>query len=918
LDGISEAQRLASRVRSQDGTGRAAFGLVWRGIESDWAHLEAIEAWVAASRQLELPVEWRKRVGAVGSWRGVSQELQAADEALRPAREALGRLCGDLQLDTVEAFDSPSISEVRIATLGGRLRMWGAQPDRIREWGTWRALSSEAESVQLQPIIERLRDGRLQASGAVDCFEFAYYEALARKAFRQLPELAAFHGRSHDQIVEAFRKLDRERAAAARLEVLAEHASMIPRGSAGVGEVGLLAREWTKRVRHLPLRQLIKRAGSAMQMIKPVWMMSPMSLAQYVEQGSLEFDLVVMDEASQVTPVDALGAIARAKQIVVVGDERQLPPTPFFDRVAGNDEVEEDEEGGEAVDVAAIESILGLCSAQGMPSRILRWHYRSQHESLIAISNLEFYKKLYIVPSATSENLGLSLTKVNGTYDRGRARVNRIEARAVAEAVLAHARKFGTSARYPEGMSLGVGAFSVAQRDAILDELEVLRRRDPSTEAFFSTGTAEPFFVKNLESIQGDERDVIFISIGYGKDESGYMNMGFGPLSTQGGERRLNVLISRARRRCQVFSSITADDVDLARASGTGVRVLKSFLRYAETGVLDQTIIGARPPDSDFEEDVGMALAGLGYEVEHQVGVAGFWIDLAVRDPHRRGAYLLGIECDGATYHSSRSARDRDRIREQVLRDRGWRIHRIWSTDWFNSRHQELGRLVAAIAAAGQASPPAREGAASSVGEPTATQPVILAEGSEPTGRTSPKYTEADFRESGAQEPHEMPLSRRCDIIVRIVEVEGVVHQEEIARRFATVCGKQRAGGRISQAVQDGLVYAVRNSRLVCEGAFFSLRKMSSCPARDRSEVRSTTLRNPEMLPPIEIQSAILAVVEDHVSVFAGEAITAATRLFGFQRAGAGLQQAFETQLRQLLADGLLTIRNGDRIYRAG
>jgi hypothetical protein len=194
---------------------------------------------------------------------------------------------------------------------------------------------------------------------------------------------------------------------------------------------------------------------------------------------------------------------------------------------------------------------------------------------------------------------------------------------------------------------------------------------------------------------------------------------------------------------------------------------------------------------------------------------------------------------------------------------------------------------------------------------------VILADAPQPTVRTSLKYVEADFREYGADEPHEWPLSRRCDIVVRIVEIEGVIHQEEIARRFATICGKQRAGGRISQAVQDALAYAVRNHRLVFEGAFFSFRKMSACPARDRSEVRSATLRDPEMLPPIEIQSALLAVVEDHVSVVAGEAITAATRLFGFQRAGAGLQQAFEAQLRQLLADGSLTIRNGDRIYRA-
>ena len=290
-------------------------------------------------------------------------------------------------------------------------------------------------------------------------------------------------------------------------------------------------------------------------------MMSPISVAQFLEPGSVTFDLLLIDEASQVSPVDALGAMARAAQVVVVGDDKQLPPTRFFSKMLDDDEARSD---GDGLNASDLESILGLCVAQGMSQRMLRWHYRSRHHSLIAVSNREFYdSRLFVVPSPTTitamHGLHFRLVK-DGVFDRGNSATNRVEARAVAEAVVEHAR------RYPR-QSLGVGAFSVSQRDAIRDELEVLQREKPELAPFFSSGRSEPFFVKNLENIQGDERDVIFISIGYARDKSGYMAMNFGPLSSQGGERRLNVLISRARERCEVFGSITADDIDLQARS---------------------------------------------------------------------------------------------------------------------------------------------------------------------------------------------------------------------------------------------------------------------------------------------------------------------------------------------------------------
>ena len=432
----------------------------------------------------------------------------------------------------------------------------------------------------------------------------------------------------------------------------------------------------------------MKGAGRAIQSIKPVFMMSPLSIAKYIPPGSVEFDLVVFDEASQVRPVEALGAIIRGKQAVVVGDSKQLPPTSFFDRMADEGE----EEGSRTAD---LESILGMFCAQGAQERMLKWHYRSRHESLIAVSNHEFYDNRLVVfpsPDAGKVETGLIFRHhPEATYQR--RGINTAEAKTVALAVMEHARK-------TPGLTLGVAAFSNVQARRVEDEVDILRRRDPSCEEFFAGHPEEPFFVKNLENVQGDERDVILISIGYGKIDGAYLPMNFGPLNRDGGERRLNVLITRARRRCIVYCNFVGADLDLRRSRARGVQALKTFLEYAQNGLIDVPEATGREADSPFEEAVAARLRTRGHDVDHQIGSAGFFIDLAVVDPAKPGRYLLGIECDGASYHSARSARDRDRLRQQVLEGLGWTIHRIWSTDWFRNPEQELGRVEVAVRSA--------------------------------------------------------------------------------------------------------------------------------------------------------------------------------------------------------------------------
>ena len=743
-------------------------------------------------------------------------------------------------------------------------------------------------------------------------FERAYFDMLAEFLFTAHPELRGFDGDQQHQQVDQFRELDRRRIDQARIEVAHIHYAQIPKAVGSIGPLGILNQELSKKRNHLPIRQLLKRAGPAIQALKPVFMMSPLSVAQFLEPGGITFDLLLIDEASQVEPVDALGAIARVKQMVVVGDSRQLPPTRFFSRLTSNDHERETEEDENNLATQDVESILGLCTAKGLPERMLRWHYRSKHQSLIAVSNKEFYEnKLFIVPSPYDQASGMGLRfrhLPKGVFDRGGTATNAIEAKAVAEAVMQHAKN------HPE-LSLGVGAFSLKQRQAIMDQIETLRRQNPALESFFTNmHPNEPFFVKNLENIQGDERDVVFISVGYGRNAEGYMAMSFGPLSGEGGERRLNVLISRARRRCEVFSSITSDDIDLERGKGHGVAALKLFLNFAQTGRLDFGRATEREADSLFEEQVASALRSQGYDVKTQVGIAGFLIDIAVTDPAKPGRFVLGIECDGASYHSSRSARDRDRLRQEVLEAHGWIIHRIWSTDWFCRPQEQLRKTIDKIEAAKREleeadnlpkSTPAQLEIVTFERENVSEMVMSLSERS-----LSAPYQEASLPVPANTEPHEVPDGTMVELVTRIVEVEGPIHSSEVIARIRDLWGLSRAGARIQTKVTNALSIAAKRGIILADDDFYT-QQGASVKVRDRSAAHSASLKKPDVLAPTEIRQAILVIVEANFGANRNTLAVDVARLLGFKSTSAQLKERIEEQIERLLTQSQLLLTDG-------
>jgi len=776
-------------------------------------------------------------------------------------------------------------------------------------WPPARRKISEITTLLGDSLLAQITEKSVDLSSLCGMVAANVSEAVWKEYVKVRPELAEVDAHRLRASLREFRELDAGRKSTATDEVRASYAASRPGGDAGA--MGLIRQELMKKRNHLPIRKLMTRAGAAVQKLKPVFLMSPLSVAQYLEPGRLLFDMVVIDEASQVKPEDALGSIARGNQAIVVGDSQQLPPTNFFSRVV-------DEEGDEDLpddeySVGDMESILSLADL-ALPTRsMLKWHYRSQHPGLIAVSNRNFYDGQLMLPPAAvigsySKGLGVSLEKTpENTYQRGGSRggVNAVEADLVAKAVISFARE------YPN-KSLGVAAFSVSQRDAIRDSLEVQLKRHPEVASFFSDVANEAFFVKNLESIQGDERDVIFISIGYGRTSEGRMYQSFGPLSAAGGERRLNVLISRAKERVTVFSSITAQDI-LAQPGSKGISAFREFLQYAEKGYFDLPTETGKDFDSDFEESVAIFLTSHGYKVQPQVGMAGFFIDLGVLDPTDQSRFLCGIECDGASYHSSRSARDRDRLRQDILEARGWSILRIWSTDWFYRRVEQENRLLDDLRSLSKGekleqAKPDKEAVSNDrfdlEGEifTKATAPAVLS----PNESSTEPAIYQEYLESH-QSPKEIPeisYSQLSPIVLAIVGVEGPVHEYEIARRLASSFGYSKAGSRIQGRVKDVL----SNSGLQVDEGFWS--KQGQAPrVRNRAHVTSASLKRADMIPPAEIFEAAKVIVKDSVQISKSELIVEISRQFGFDRCGPELKKEINRALDQkgnvaLLIDG--------------
>jgi hypothetical protein len=900
LDTLLGVQSRRRALGDEEGWLKTVLGPHWRGERTDFASLEAVITWMRDLEATKVRIDGAFLAMATEIAPTASDLSAKVDAFAGGLEERLARIVQRLDLQPREGVRLPAAP---LAEVEARLSAMRRDLQRYDEWATLQRLIARLEEAGLDDLVASVDRGDLPADRAADEFLYATAEARWLKARSASPDLEKLRHLDRHDLVARFRALDAARLVETRKLLRSLHAQRLPSG--GYGEMGFLRGEMAKKRRHLPIRRVIRDAGSVVQRIKPVFLMSPISVAQFLPPGSVSFDLLVIDEASQVRPEEALGAVARCRQIVVVGDQKQLPPTSFFDRISDGDDVEpdEDDETDEprVARATQMESILTLCEARGLGDRMLEWHYRSRDPSLITVNNAEFYDHRLILPPSPVQDdpeYGLAFTRVPGVYTSrsrgtGRPGTNRIEAEAVVRRLAEHARK------RPD-LSVGIVAFSKAQSDMVTEILERARRTDPVLEAMLREDKRENVFVKNIENVQGDERDVILITVGYGPHEPNgrLASMSFGPVNGEGGERRLNVLFSRARVRCEVFCSFDPGDIDVSRTTRVGPGVLKRFLEFAKSGQLHLPEPSGEGGDSPFEEDVAEVVRDLGFPCDAQVGSAGFRIDLGVRHPERSGQYILAVECDGATYHSAIWARERDRLRQEVLEGMGWRFHRIWSTDWFYRRDAEIARLKGALEEARGAEGPHYVGS----NPATATAPIeaeveLLTFDPPPDldepEMAAPAYVRAEVRaENPSIQPHEAPTARLVELVVRIVGIEGPIHIDEVARRVAAAYGLQRAGSRIQEATERGARSATKAGSLVREGAFLMTEaQKDSPPVRDRSREGSPT-NKAEYLPPVEIRAAADMIERESGAVDREEMATAVARLLGFARTGPELRSA--------------------------
>ncbi len=651
----------------------------WLGDTIDWAFIANQAAFAQQSaqrlRDLSGSEDIRVRCGGVRAVKEKLDDLNGAWQALLAAQEQV-----NLLLQLRDSGDSGWIAG-RVSLCDGIL----AASDQLKEWITWNAVAEEAKNLGLGNLVGAYADG-LAHEDVLNAYHRAVYQALAMYLIDRAPALNMFSGALFNEKIAQFKRIDQEMTRLTREEIYCRLASRVPnfaQEAAQSSEVGILQRAIRSGGRGISIRKLFEQLPNLLPRLCPCMLMSPISAAQYLDPKREPFGLVVFDEASQLPTCKAVGALARGKEAVIVGDPKQMPPTSFF----ATNTVDEDN-----LDTEDLESILDDCLAMNMPQTHLLWHYRSRHESLIAFSNHSFYEnKLYTFPSVNDRESKVTLVPVDGVFQRAKGRTNRAEA----EAVVAEIKRRYADPRLRQ-FSVGVVTFNISQQHLIDDLMTEACAGDPGLEKW-AYESEEPIFIKNLENVQGDERDVILFSVGYGPDEKGRVYMNFGPLNREGGWRRLNVAVSRARQEMVVFSTLSPEQIDLSRSSAQGVAALKAFLEYAsgkELPLDEQETQSRRLQPSGVADTICRALEEQGYQTDRDVGHSEYRIDIGVVDPEDPERYLLGILLDGSGYGTAKTTRDREIAQIGVLQGLGWQILRVWSMDWWDNSRKELDRVL--------------------------------------------------------------------------------------------------------------------------------------------------------------------------------------------------------------------------------
>lgn len=892
------------------------FGALWNGGDPDWADLEDAFSAACSLQKLAEPLVSTEEEGAAartalaracGDPAAFRKELGGALDGLPGGWEALSQLEGELAQLSGGDFSGGA---THLAAMKERQQRWSGHIEMLRDWCSWVSVRDRAAEAGLGAAAGACQSGAVTASELEDAFWRGLYSACADWSIEAEPALASFHGAIFDSKVQKFRRTCKEFEQLTRTELVAKLSARIPAPSAGAAassEIGILQKAIKSGGRMLSIRRLFDSIPNLLRMLCPCMLMSPISVAQYIDPQYPPFDLVVFDEASQLPTCEAVGAIARGSSVIVVGDPKQLPPTSFFTA---------NQVDAEHFDQEDLESVLDDCLAISMPEEHLLWHYRSRHESLIAFSNMQYYdNKLYTFPSPNDLESKVSFVPVKGSYDRGRTKQNRAEAEAVVEEIL---RRLNDPELQKD--SIGVVTFSSAQQNLIEDLLTESFDRNPRLEAV-NNAAEEPIFIKNLENVQGDERDVILFSIGYGPDESGKVALNFGPLNRDGGWRRLNVAVSRARKEMKVYSTLGPEQIDLSRTRSEGVAGLRAFLEFAKRGkeALAVPVQSLSARKEGFTQLVARRIRQLGYEVRTDVGCSEFKIDLAVVDPDLPNTYLLGILCDGDHYRDAKTARDRNMNQESVLRQLGWRLYHLWSMEWWENETGELMKIRAAIEEAASQErmvpieTPAAEKKRFRFDRNNLEREEIVEE--------EPPVYEICLLEPAQGPTEEFYLPQQDAAITRqiqtVLEKEAPICREILYRRVLGAWGLTRMSSRLERRLGDLLERM--DPVLTRSGS------QEFCWTPERPPETYDTFRVPEdggfrreldEIPPEELAGAVRYLLRRQISLPQDDLIREVYRLFGFARTGTSIAEAVEAGVRKAEERGHVTVGDGRVVLR--
>ncbi len=828
-----------------------------------------------------------------GGWKAFRQDFSDGAGSLLGTYQQLEQLAGRLGQLT-----APQLS---VEAMAPDVERWSANYTAVKDWCHWVEKKRELNALGLQPLVAMIETDGKSPTAAINAYVKGLYHQMIVTAIDENPQLRKFNGLLFRKQIEKYKTDTRRFQELSKAELYARLAGRIPSAataSADGSEVSILKRNIANGGRGTSIRAIIDSIPTLLPRLCPCMLMSPLSVAQFIDLNSEKFDLVIFDEASQMPTSEAVGAIARGKALIVVGDSKQMPPTSFFT----SSQVDEDE-----ADIDDMESILDDCRTLSMREYYLSWHYRSKHESLIAFSNSQYYdNKLLTFPSVDDRDVKVRLVKVDGEYDKGRTRSNPDEARAIVGEVM---RRLADDVL--RRFSIGIVSFSKVQQNLIEDYLyEELDRRPDLKET--ALGGQEPLFVKNLENVQGDERDVILFSVGYGPDKFGKVSMNFGPLNNAGGERRLNVAVSRARYEMVVYSTLTSAQIDLRRSNAKGVEGLKAFLEYAENGQLP--IVSTQAPATErsvLVSQISEAIRQQGYDVTTSVGRSNFKIDIAVSakdDPHR---YLLGILCDGSGYYATKTTRDREIVQPSVLEMLKWRTMRVYSIDWYENRQRVVSQILdeLRLAESGKPAPVKHE-------EPQpdyvfsvekARRSQIVSEAVRDGHRLD--YQEAKLPPSGIdKEKYNPERAYNRGTIQRILAVEQPVNDNYLCKRLARFFGFGHAGASIQKAVALAAPKFYTEPNAGGNGFTLWLDRKS---AEAYDTYRSPSLRTIAEIPDREIMNVIREVIDEEFSLPRERIASLAARKLGFSNSGAKICAAINTVLEQLEQRGDVKVSGG-------